>query len=162
MTNCTVSISVNGRSYQREIEPRLTLVDFLRHEIDLTGTHVGCEHGVCGACTVLIDGRSGRSCITFAVQVDGCEITTVEGLSAGDGDLNILQQAFRDHHGLQCGFCTPGMLISLTELLRDNPDPSEDQIRDVLTGNLCRCTGYSGIVAAALDAARLMRAQTGA
>jgi carbon-monoxide dehydrogenase small subunit len=162
MTNCTVSINVNGRSYQREIEPRLTLVDFLRHEIDLTGTHVGCEHGVCGACTVLIDGRSGRSCITFAAQVDGCEITTVEGLSAGDGELNILQQAFRDHHGLQCGFCTPGMLISLTELLRDNPDPSEDQIRDVLTGNLCRCTGYSGIVAAALDAARLMRAQTGA
>jgi carbon-monoxide dehydrogenase small subunit len=162
MANCTVSINVNGRSYQREIEPRLTLVDFLRHEIDLTGTHVGCEHGVCGACTVLIDGRSGRSCITFAVQVDGCEITTIEGLSAGDGELNILQQAFRDHHGLQCGFCTPGMLISLTELLRDIPDPSEDQIRDVLTGNLCRCTGYSGIVAAALDAARLMRAQTGA
>jgi aerobic-type carbon monoxide dehydrogenase small subunit (CoxS/CutS family) len=162
MTNCTVSITVNGRSYQREIEPRLTLVDFLRHEIDLTGTHVGCEHGVCGACTVLIDGRSGRSCITFAVQADGCEITTIEGLSAGDGELNILQQAFRDHHGLQCGFCTPGMLISLTELLRDNPDPSEEQVRDVLTGNLCRCTGYSGIVAAALDAARLMRAQKGA
>jgi aerobic carbon-monoxide dehydrogenase small subunit len=158
MTSCTVSINVNGRSYQREIEPRLTLVDFLRHEIDLTGTHVGCEHGVCGACTVLIDGRSGRSCITFAVQADGCEITTVEGLSA-PGELNILQQAFRDHHGLQCGFCTPGMLISLTELLRDNPDPSEDQVRDVLTGNLCRCTGYSGIVAAALDAAQILRAQ---
>jgi carbon-monoxide dehydrogenase small subunit len=162
MASCTVSINVNGRPYQREIEPRLTLVDFLRHEIDLTGTHVGCEHGVCGACTVLIDGHSGRSCITFAVQADGCEITTIEGLSAGDGELNVLQQAFRDHHGLQCGFCTPGMLISLTELLRDNPDPSEDQVRDVLTGNLCRCTGYSGIVAAALDAARLMRAQRGA
>jgi carbon-monoxide dehydrogenase small subunit len=161
MTSCTVSINVNGRSYEREIEPRLTLVDFLRHEINLTGTHVGCEHGVCGACTVLIDGRSGRSCITFAVQADGSEITTVEGLSA-PGELNILQQAFRDHHGLQCGFCTPGMLISLTELLRDNPDPSEDQVRDVLTGNLCRCTGYSGIVAAALDAARLLRMQKGA
>ena len=161
MTYCTVSIKVNGEVYEREIEPRLTLVDFLRHEINLTGTHVGCEHGVCGACTVLIDGRSGRSCITFAVQAAGCEITTIEGLSP-PGELNILQQAFRDHHGLQCGFCTPGMLISLTELLRDNPDPSEHQVRDVLTGNLCRCTGYSGIVAAALDAARLLRMQKGA
>jgi aerobic-type carbon monoxide dehydrogenase small subunit (CoxS/CutS family) len=152
-----VSLQVNGRRYEREVEPRLTLVDFLRHELDLTGTHVGCEHGVCGACTVLIDGRSARSCLTFAVQVEGCEITTVESLSAPDGELNALQQAMRERHGLQCGFCTPGVLMSLTELLRDNPDPSEDQVRDVLSGNLCRCTGYAGMVAAALDAARVLR-----
>lgn len=154
-----VSIKINGKMYEREVEPRLTLVDFLRHEIDLTGTHVGCEHGVCGACTVLIDGRSGRSCLTFAVQADGSEITTVEGLAAADGELNTLQQSLRDNHGLQCGFCTPGVLISLTELLRDNPDPSEEQVRDVLTGNLCRCTGYAGIVAAALETARRVRGE---
>jgi aerobic-type carbon monoxide dehydrogenase small subunit (CoxS/CutS family) len=159
MAKQKVSITVNGKAYEREVEPRLTLVDFLRHEIDLTGTHVGCEHGVCGACTVLIDGRSGRSCLTFAVQADGCEITTVEGLADKDGELNVLQQAMRDNHGLQCGFCTPGVLMSLTELLRDIPDPSEDQVRDVLSGNLCRCTGYSGIVAAALDAARRARGE---
>lgn len=150
---------INGQSYQREVDPRLTLVDFLRHELDLTGTHVGCEHGVCGACTVLIDGRTARSCLTFAIQADGCEITTVEGLASANGELNTLQQALREYHGLQCGFCTPGVLMSLTELLRDNPDPSEAQVREVLTGNLCRCTGYSGIVAAALDAARRERAQ---
>jgi carbon-monoxide dehydrogenase small subunit len=159
MAKQKVSITVNGKAYEREVEPRLTLVDFLRHEIDLTGTHVGCEHGVCGACTVLIDGRSGRACLTFAVQADGCEITTVEGLAGKDGELNVLQQAMRDNHGLQCGFCTPGVLISLTELLRDIPDPSEAQVRDVLSGNLCRCTGYSGIVAAALDAARRARSE---
>lgn len=153
------SIRINGKPYQREVEPRLTLVDFLRNELDLTGTHAGCEHGVCGACTVLIDGLTARSCLTFAVQADGCEITTVEGLANADGELNTLQQALRENHGLQCGFCTPGMLMSLTELLRDNPDPSETDVREVLTGNLCRCTGYSGIVAAALDAARRMRAQ---
>jgi carbon-monoxide dehydrogenase small subunit len=160
MAKQKVCIRVNGKPYEREVEPRLTLVDFLRHEIDLTGTHVGCEHGVCGACTVLIDGRSGRSCLTFAVQADGCEITTVEGLANKDGELNVLQQAMRDNHGLQCGFCTPGVLMSLTELLRDIPDPSEEQVRDVLSGNLCRCTGYSGIVAAALDAARRTRGET--
>jgi carbon-monoxide dehydrogenase small subunit len=154
-----VSLKVNGRSFEREVEPRLTLVDLLRHELDLTGTHVGCEHGVCGACTVLIDGRSARSCITFAVQVEGSEITTVESLSAPDGEMNALQHAMREQHGLQCGFCTPGVLMSLTELLRDNPDPSEVEVRDVLSGNLCRCTGYSGIVAAALDAARKLRAE---
>jgi carbon-monoxide dehydrogenase small subunit len=153
------SMRINGQSYQREVDPRLTLVDFLRHELDLTGTHVGCEHGVCGACTVLIDGRTARSCLTFAIQADGCEITTVEGLASANGELNTLQQALREYHGLQCGFCTPGVLMSLTELLRDNPDPSEAQVREVLTGNLCRCTGYSGIVAAALDAARRERAQ---
>ncbi len=159
MTKRTITLTVNGRRHECSVEPRLTLVDLLRNELNLTGTHVGCEHGVCGACTILIDGRSARSCLTFAVQVDGCEVTTVEGLASVDGELNILQQTFRDHHGLQCGFCTPGMLMSLTELLRDNPDPSEDEVRDVLTGNLCRCTGYAGAVAAALDAARRLRAQ---
>jgi aerobic carbon-monoxide dehydrogenase small subunit len=155
-----VSITVNGREYHREVEPRLTLVDFLRHELDLTGTHVGCEHGVCGACTILVNGRSARSCLLFTVQAEGSEIATVEGLSV-DGDLNPLQRAFRDNHGLQCGFCTPGILMSLTELLRDNPDPTEQQVREVLTGNLCRCTGYAGIVASALDAARRLREDSG-
>jgi aerobic carbon-monoxide dehydrogenase small subunit len=162
MAKCKVSVRINGRVHEREIEPRLTLADLLRHELDLTGTHVGCEHGVCGACTVLIDGRSARSCLTFAVQANGCEITTVEGLAAANGALSPLQQEMREHHGLQCGFCTPGVLISLTELLRDNPDPTEQDVRDVLTGNLCRCTGYSGMVAAALGAARRMRAERGA
>ena len=155
-----VSIIVNGREYRREVEPRLTLADFLRHELDLTGTHVGCEHGVCGACTVLVDGRSARSCLLFAVQAEGREIATVEGLSV-DGGLNELQSAFRDNHGLQCGFCTPGVLMTLTELLRDNPDPTEEQVREVLTGNLCRCTGYAGIVASSLDAARRLRKESG-
>jgi carbon-monoxide dehydrogenase small subunit len=159
MAKHQVSLKVNGRSFEREVDSRLTLVDFLRGELELTGTHVGCEHGVCGACTVLIDGRTARSCLTFAIQVDGSDITTVEGLASPDGELNTLQQAFRDNHGLQCGFCTPGMLMSLTELLKDNPDPSEEQVRDVLTGNLCRCTGYAGIVAAALDAARRIRTE---
>ena len=153
-------MTVNGRQYRRVVEPRLTLADFLRHELDLTGTHVGCEHGVCGACTVLVNGRSARSCLLFAVQAEGSDISTVEGLAEG-GELNPLQSAFRDNHGLQCGFCTPGMLMSLTELLRDNPDPTEEQVREVLTGNLCRCTGYSGIVAGALDAARRLRERSG-
>jgi 2-furoyl-CoA dehydrogenase 2Fe-2S iron sulfur subunit len=153
----TITLKVNGREYCRAVEPRLSLADFLRHELDLTGTHLGCEHGVCGACTVLIDGRSARACLTFAVQADGSEVTTVEGLAADDGTLSVLQEAFRTHHGLQCGFCTPGILMSLTELLRDNPEPSEAEVREVLTGNLCRCTGYAGIVAAALDAARRLR-----
>jgi len=153
----TVSVTVNGKVYRRRVEARLTLADFLRHEIDLTGTHVGCEHGVCGACTVLIDGHSARSCLTFAVQLDGAEVTTVEGLAGAGGELGPLQQALHVHHGLQCGFCTPGVLMTLTELLRDNPDPSEAQVRDALTGNLCRCTGYAGMVAAAIAAARHMR-----
>jgi aerobic-type carbon monoxide dehydrogenase small subunit (CoxS/CutS family) len=152
-----VSMRVNGVQYERDIEPRMTLGDFLRHEIGLTGTHLGCEHGVCGACTVLIDGRTGRSCLAFAVQEDGSEITTVESLAQG-GQLNILQQAFQDHHALQCGFCTPGMLMTLTELLRDNPSPSEAEVRETLTGNLCRCTGYAAIVEAALDAAQRLAA----
>jgi carbon-monoxide dehydrogenase small subunit len=146
-------LTVNGKSYARVVDARVTLADFLRHEINLTGTHLGCEHGVCGACTVLVDGRSARSCLMFAVQANGSEITTVEGL-ASDGKLSVLQQAFIDNHGLQCGFCTPGMLMTLTELLRENSHPTEQEVREALTGNLCRCTGYAGIVAAALDAAQ--------
>jgi aerobic carbon-monoxide dehydrogenase small subunit len=153
-------LTVNGKSFARVVEARLTLADFLRHELNLTGTHLGCEHGVCGACTVLVDGRSTRSCLMFAVQASGCEVTTVEGL-APDGKLSVLQQAFVDNHGLQCGFCTPGMLITLTELLRENPDPSEQEVREALTGNLCRCTGYAGIVRAALDAAQRLRSGSG-
>jgi carbon-monoxide dehydrogenase small subunit len=153
-------VTVNGKSYARMVDARLTLADFLRHELNLTGTHVGCEHGVCGACTVLVDGRSARSCLMFAVQANGCEVTTVEGL-APEGQLSVLQQAFINNHGLQCGFCTPGMLITLTEFLRDTPNPSEDDVREAITGNLCRCTGYAGIIAAALDAAQKLRAAAG-
>jgi aerobic-type carbon monoxide dehydrogenase small subunit (CoxS/CutS family) len=158
MSRHRIKLTVNGTRYEREVEARLTLADFLRHELGLTGTHLGCEHGVCGACTVLIDGRSARACLTFAVQADAHELTTVEGLAdQKNGELNALQQAFRDHHGLQCGFCTPGMLITLTELLRDNSDPTEHDVREALSGNLCRCTGYAGIVAAALAAAQRLR-----
>ena len=154
-------VTVNGKAYARVVDARLTLADFLRHEIHLTGTHLGCEHGVCGACTVLVDGSTTRSCLMFAVQANGCEVTTVEGL-APEGQLSVLQQAFIDNHGLQCGFCTPGMLMTLTELLRENPAPTEQQVREALTGNLCRCTGYAGIVAAALDAAHRLRGDDGA
>jgi aerobic carbon-monoxide dehydrogenase small subunit len=135
---------------------RLLLSDFLRHELLLTGTHVGCEHGVCGACTVLLDGRSARSCLTLAVQANGREITTVEGVAPSDTELHPLQQAMQDHHGLQCGFCTPGFLMTLVELLRDNPKPTEHEVVSAISGNLCRCTGYSGIVEAALEAAKMM------
>jgi carbon-monoxide dehydrogenase small subunit len=152
-----IKLTVNGRDYERETETRTTLVDFLRHELDLTGTHVGCEHGVCGACTVLVDGISARGCLMLAVQAAGRKITTVEGLAHADGSLNVLQQAFMDNHGLQCGFCTPGMLTTLTEFLAHNPDPSETEIRVAISGNLCRCTGYQSIVAAALRAARVIR-----
>ncbi len=144
-----ITLSVNGEAVTREVEVRLTLADFLRHELELTGTHIGCEHGVCGACTILLDGRSARSCLMLAVQTDGCEVTTVEGLSPAEG-LSPLQQAFVDHHGLQCGYCTPGILCTLTEFLETNPDPSEAEVRIALSGNLCRCTGYQGIVDAAL------------
>jgi carbon-monoxide dehydrogenase small subunit len=158
MSRHRIKLTVNGTRHEGEVEARLTLADFLRHELGLTGTHLGCEHGVCGACTVLIDGRSARSCLTFAVQADAHDLITVEGLAdQKTGELNALQQAFRDQHGLQCGFCTPGMLITLTELLRDNRDPTESDVREALSGNLCRCTGYAGIVAAALDAARRLR-----
>ncbi len=153
-----ISLQVNGRAVEATVEVRLTLADFLRHQLELTGTHVGCEHGVCGACTVLIDGRSARSCLTLAVQADGAAITTIEGIAAADGTLHPLQRAFRSQHGLQCGFCTPGMLTTLLELLADNPDPSEAEVRVAISGNLCRCTGYQAIVDAALAAARSMRA----
>jgi carbon-monoxide dehydrogenase small subunit len=151
----TINVSVNGQTYGREVETRLTLADFLRHELQLTGTHVGCEHGVCGACTVLVAGQSARACLMLAVQCDGVEVTTVEGLSDGE-TLNPLQQAFQDCHGLQCGFCTPGVLITLTEFLRDHANPTEAEVREALSGNLCRCTGYQGMVEAALRTARTL------
>jgi aerobic carbon-monoxide dehydrogenase small subunit len=152
-----VTLTVNGTRHSATAEVRLTLADFLRHTLGLTGTHLGCEHGVCGACTILFDGRSARSCLMLAVQADGHDITTVEGLAPDPDTLNPLQEAFRDNHGLQCGFCTPGMLTTLTEFLRDNPDPTEAEVRIAISGNLCRCTGYQGIVAAALDAAKRLR-----
>jgi aerobic carbon-monoxide dehydrogenase small subunit len=152
-----IAVTVNGARHEAEVEVRLTLADFLRHTLGLTGTHLGCEHGVCGACTILLDGLTARSCLTLAVQADGCSITTVEGLAPGPDKLNPLQEAFRDNHGLQCGFCTPGMLITLTEFLRDNPNPTEQEVRIAISGNLCRCTGYQGIVAAALDAAKRLQ-----
>jgi carbon-monoxide dehydrogenase small subunit len=156
-----ISVSVNGRRYERVVEPRMLLVDFLRQDLDLTGTHAGCEHGVCGACTVLVNGRSLRSCLMFAVQANGAEVETIEGLANADGSLSVLQECFHDHHGLQCGFCTPGMLMSLTEHLRENDEPDEHELRVLLTGNLCRCTGYQAIVEAGLDAARRLRALKG-
>ena len=153
----TIALEVNGKRYERTIPVRLTLADFLRHTLGLTGTHLGCEHGVCGACTILYDGRTARACLLLAVQADGHAVTTVEGLAPDAETLHPLQQAFRDHHGLQCGFCTPGMLLTLLEFLRDNPDPSEADVRAAIAGNLCRCTGYQGIVDAALAAARRLR-----
>ena len=158
----TITVTINGESYTREVETRLTLADFIRHEVLLTGTHVGCEHGVCGACTILLEGRTARSCLMLAVQADGREILTVEGIAPNDEELHPLQQAFQDNHGLQCGFCTPGMLTTLLEFLRDNPDPTEREVREAISGNLCRCTGYQGIVAAALDAAQRLRGGEGA
>ena len=150
----TITVTVNGARHRREVETRLTLGDFLRRDLGLTGTHLGCEHGVCGACTVHLDGEAVRSCILLAVQADGARVTTVEGLARPDGTLHPLQQAFRDHHGLQCGFCTPGMLMTLAAFLAENANPTDREVREALSGNLCRCTGYQGIVAAALDAAR--------
>ena len=152
-----ITLEVNGRTVEREVENRLLLSDFLRHELGLTGTHVGCEHGVCGACTILFDGEAARSCILFAVQADGHEIRTVESLSSGAEPLHPLQQAFRECHGLQCGFCTPGFLMTLLPFLDENPDPSEDEIRHALSGNLCRCTGYQNIVEAVKLAASRRR-----
>jgi carbon-monoxide dehydrogenase small subunit len=151
-----ITVTVNGKAYSRAVSVRMTLADFLRHELRLTGTHVGCEHGVCGACTILFDGMSARSCLMLAVQANGHELTTVEGLANGD-EMHPLQQALSEHHGLQCGFCTPGMLTTLVELLRDNPAPSAADVRIAISGNLCRCTGYEGIVSATLDAAEKMR-----
>jgi aerobic carbon-monoxide dehydrogenase small subunit len=157
-TKRTVTLTVNGKRYQAEAEVRLTLADFIRHTLGLTGTHLGCEHGVCGACTILLDGQSARSCLMLAVQADGHEILTVEGIAPNDKELHPLQEAFRDNHGLQCGFCTPGMLTTLLEFLRDNPNPTEQEVRIAISGNLCRCTGYQGIVMAALDAAKRLQA----
>ncbi|MDH3241668.1 MAG: (2Fe-2S)-binding protein [Alphaproteobacteria bacterium] len=156
-----ITCMVNGTERSLEVETRLTLADMLRRELGLTGTHMGCEHGVCGACTVLVDGRSARACLMLAVQADGAAVDTVEGLAPREDALHPLQEAFRDHHGLQCGFCTPGMLMTLKELLADNPDPSEDEVRMAISGNLCRCTGYQGIVDAALDAAARLREDAG-
>jgi aerobic-type carbon monoxide dehydrogenase small subunit (CoxS/CutS family) len=156
-----ITVTVNGRAYTRAVDPRLLLSDFLRHELALTGTHVGCEHGVCGACTVLLDGVPVRSCLTFAVQTHGHEVGTVEGLAADADHLHPLQQAFWEAHGLQCGFCTPGFLMTLVPFLDENPDPTDEAIRDAISGNLCRCTGYQNIVAAVRLAAERQRATVG-
>ncbi len=153
-----IALSVNRVRYEEEVEVRLTLADFLRRQLGLTGTHLGCEHGVCGACTILLDGQSARACLMLAVQANQREVTTVEGLAPGPDRLHPLQQAFRDHHGLQCGFCTPGILMTLMEFLERNPDPTEQEVRIAISGNLCRCTGYQGIVDAALAAAGRLRA----
>ena len=152
-----ITVTVNGTRYEETVPVRVTLADFIRHQLGLTGTHLGCEHGVCGACTILLDGNSARSCLMLAVQADGHEILTVEGIAPNADTLHPLQEAFRDYHGLQCGFCTPGILTTLIELLRDNPDPTEEDIRIGISGNLCRCTGYQNIITAALDAAKRMR-----
>ena len=153
-----IQLSVNGTPTEAVVEARLTLADFLREGCGLTGTHLGCEHGVCGACTVLLNGAAVRSCLVFAVQADGMEVDTVEGIASADGKLSPVQAAMRDCHGLQCGFCTPGFVMSITALLRDNPDPTDEQIREGLSGNVCRCTGYQGIVNAVRLAAERMSA----
>jgi aerobic-type carbon monoxide dehydrogenase small subunit (CoxS/CutS family) len=149
-----ISLTINGRGYRGEVEPRKLLVDFIRDDLGLTGTHVGCEHGVCGACTVLLDNEPVRSCLMFAVQADGVSLATVEGLAPSATELHPLQHSFWELHALQCGFCTPGILLTAEALLKENPDPSEEEIRDWISGNLCRCTGYQNIVAAIQDAAK--------
>ena len=146
-----VSLTLNGKKVQGHAEPRMLLSDFLTHEIGITSCHVGCEHGVCGACTVLIDGNVSRACLTFAVQADGATVDTAESLAGDEGELSALQQAFKKHHGLQCGYCTPGILMSITAYLKEKPKPTEDELRDMLSGHLCRCTGYVGMVRAVLD-----------
>jgi carbon-monoxide dehydrogenase small subunit len=150
----SVQMTVNGQARAASVEPRLTLADFLREHCRLTGTHLGCEHGVCGACTVLVDGAPVRSCLMFAVQADGADVTTVEGLTPNDGGLSPVQAAFRDCHGLQCGFCTPGFVVTVEAMLRENPKPTDEEIRVGLSGNICRCTGYQGIIEAVRRAAR--------
>jgi len=152
-----VRFTLNGRPVEAEAEPRMLLTDFLRHDLGLTGTHVGCEHGVCGACTIEIDGVAARACLTLAVQADGATIRTVEGLAPEPGRLSVLQDAFRRHYALQCGFCTPGILMSLDSYLRSHAEPTEMELREFLSGHLCRCTGYAPILAAALDAAKRLR-----
>ncbi|WP_306320021.1 MULTISPECIES: (2Fe-2S)-binding protein [unclassified Streptomyces] len=153
-TTVDIHVRVNGTGRRATVSPRLTFADFLRVDCGLTGTHLGCEHGVCGACTVLLDGEAVRACLLFAVQADGAEVTTVEGLSGQNGELTKVQAAFREHHGLQCGFCTPGLVVSVTAFLAEHPKPTDDEIREALTGNLCRCTGYQGIVNAVRAAAQ--------
>ena len=155
----SVTVKVNGRTFTRTVEPRRPLADFLREDLELTGTHVGCEHGICGACTVLMNGETVRSCLTFAVQADGADLVTVEGLGDG-GRPGVVQEAFWQHHGLQCGFCTPGMLMTATELLRDNPSPTEAEVREGIAGVLCRCTGYHHIIQSVLAAAARLRERT--
>jgi len=156
----TISLTVNGKHYAASVESRLLLSDFLRNELGLTGTHVGCEHGVCGACTILFDGDAIRSCLTFAVQADGHQLTTVEGLAPDTQHLHPIQQAFWDHHGLQCGFCTPGFLLTLVPFLEEGPNPTEEEVRQAISGNLCRCTGYQSIVESALAAAAQLRSDS--
>lgn len=151
-----IKVTVNGRTVEREVPARMLLSDFIRQELQLTGTHVGCEHGVCGACTVILDGRTTRSCLTFAVQVDGAEISTVESLGTVN-NLHPLQAAFWEKHGLQCGFCTPGMLLTAKELLARNPDPTREEVADAISGNLCRCTGYQTIIDSIMAAAETLR-----
>ena len=158
ISEAELQCNVNGASVRARVEPRRLLVDFLREELDLTGTHVGCEHGVCGACTVLLDGEPVRACLIFAAQADGCAITTVEGLTP-PGGLSRLQAAFREHHALQCGFCTPGMLTTLQAFLEGNPEPTANEVREAISGNLCRCTGYLPIVEAVLDAAGVKKGE---
>ncbi|OBF12920.1 (2Fe-2S)-binding protein [Mycobacterium sp. ACS4331] len=151
-----VEMTVNGRPVEAVVEPRMTLADFVRERCGLTGTHLGCEHGSCGACTVLLDGKAVRGCLVFAVQADGAEVSTVEGVASPDGELSPVQAAMRECHGLQCGFCTPGFVMSITALLQDNPNPTDEEIREGLSGNFCRCTGYQGIVNAVHRAAESM------
>ncbi|UTW53560.1 (2Fe-2S)-binding protein [bacterium SCSIO 12827] len=155
-----ITLTVNGKEHSAVTEDRYSLADFLRHGLGLTGTHLGCEHGVCGACTVLVDGQAVRGCLMLAVQAEGCQVTTIEGLVGEDGTLSPLQGAFMEHHGLQCGFCTPGILTTLTAYLRDHPNADEPELREALSGNICRCTGYDTIVRAALAAAETMRGGT--
>lgn len=157
METHSISTTINGQPHSGNVEPRMLLSDYLRHELGLTGTHVGCEHGVCGACTVLLDGQPVRSCLMLTVQIDGYEISTVEGLAASTDDLHPIQEAFWEAHGLQCGFCTPGILMTLVPFLAENPQPTETEIREAISGNLCRCTGYQNIVVATRLAAEKMR-----
>jgi aerobic-type carbon monoxide dehydrogenase small subunit (CoxS/CutS family) len=152
-----IEVSVNGTAYRRDTDSRTLLSDFLRHELRLAGTHVGCEHGVCGACTILLDGVAVRSCLMLAVQANGHELSTIEGLAGKANTLNPIQQAMHEHHGLQCGYCTPGILMTMTAFLKENPSPSEDDVREALSGNICRCTGYQNIVDAMMAAAEALR-----
>ena len=152
-----IRFTLNGEAINGSAEPRLLLTDFLRHELGATGTHVGCEHGICGACTILVNGKAVRSCLMLALQVEGSEVTTVEGLADADGRFNALQQAFHENFALQCGYCTPGFLMTLSDYLKRNPDPSIEEIKEALSGNICRCTGYHEIINAAFDASKAMR-----